>query len=111
MDKIKIVLGSKSPRRQELVKELGFEVEVRTKEVDEIYPDSLALIDVPEFLAKLKSEPLKSDLKNNEVLLTSDTVVTQPDQSMLCTLYVYRFYLLSLSYDLHIHFPNQDRGH
>lgn len=75
MDKLKIVLGSKSPRRQSLVKELGFEVEVRMKEVEEIYPDTLALVDVPEFLAKLKSEPLKSALKDNEVLLTSDTVV------------------------------------
>ncbi|NRA12544.1 MAG: septum formation protein Maf [Crocinitomicaceae bacterium] len=75
MAKIKIVLGSKSPRRQELVKELGFEVEVRIKEVDEVYPDTLTLVDVPEFLAKLKSAPLVSNLEDNEVLLTSDTVV------------------------------------
>lgn len=75
MAKIKIVLGSKSPRRQSLVKELGFKVEVRLKEVEEIYPSTLALVDVPEFLAKLKSDPLKSALKDNEVLLTSDTVV------------------------------------
>ena len=75
MDKLKIVLGSKSPRRQSLVKELGFEVEIRMKEVEEVYPETLALIDVPEYLAKLKAEPLKLALKDNEVLLTSDTVV------------------------------------
>lgn len=75
MDKLKIILGSKSPRRQELVLELGFPVEIRTKEVDEIYPDSLSLVDVPEFLAKLKAEPLKQDLQDGEILLTSDTVV------------------------------------
>jgi nucleoside triphosphate pyrophosphatase len=75
MDKLKIVLGSKSPRRQALVKELGFEVEVRLKEVEEVYPDSLDVVNVPEFLAKLKAEPLKGDLKDGEVLLTSDTVV------------------------------------
>ena len=66
MDKLKIVLGSKSPRRQALVKELGYEVEVRLKEVEEVYP---------EFLAKLKAGPLRAELMENEVLLTSDTVV------------------------------------
>jgi len=75
MDKIKIILGSKSPRRQALVKELGFEVETKIKEVEEIYPDTLNVKEVPEFLAQLKAAPLKEGLKNNEVLLTSDTVV------------------------------------
>ena len=79
MDKLKIVLGSKSPRRQELVKELGFEVEIRIKEVEENYPSTLPLLEVPEFLAKLKAEPLKGNLKDNEVLLTSDTVVIHED--------------------------------
>lgn len=75
MDKLKIILGSKSPRRQALVKELGFEVEIKIKEVDEIYPDTIALHDVPEFLAKLKAEPLQDAINEGEILLTSDTVV------------------------------------
>lgn len=82
MDKLKIVLASKSPRRQELVKELGFPVEIRIKEVEEIYPDTLNLVDVPEFLAKLKAEPLKDNLLDNEILLTSDTVVIHEETLM-----------------------------
>ena len=75
MHKLKLVLGSKSPRRQALIKELGFEVEIRTKETEEIYPNTLELSEVPEYLAKLKAEALLDSLKDDEVLLTSDTVV------------------------------------
>jgi septum formation protein len=76
----KIILGSKSPRRQELIKALGFEVEIRTAEVEEIYPSDLHLEGVPEYLARLKAEPLKDHLGENELLLTSDTVVLLDDK-------------------------------
>lgn len=72
---IKLILGSKSPRRQKFIQELGFPFEVRTKEVEEIYPEDLEKKKVPEYLAKLKSEPLKSGIADNEILITSDTIV------------------------------------
>ncbi|MFK7783786.1 MAG: Maf family nucleotide pyrophosphatase [Crocinitomicaceae bacterium] len=75
MSNFKLVLGSKSPRRQALIKELGFPVEIRTKEVEEIYPDHLASVEVPEYLAKLKATPLKESLAADEILVTSDTIV------------------------------------
>lgn len=75
MHKIKIVLGSKSPRRQELIKELGIPFEVRTKEVEENYPSDLPVKEVAGYLAKLKAQPLIPTLRESEVLLTSDTVV------------------------------------
>jgi septum formation protein len=71
----KIILGSKSPRRQELVKHLGYPVEIQVQDIDEHYPDTLKKQDIPEYLAILKAEPLKSNLKEDEVLLTSDTIV------------------------------------
>src|SRR5690554_1182413 len=71
----KIILGSASPRRKQLMEQLGLTVEIRKKEVSEIYPSSLHHHDVPEFLSRLKAEPLKESIKENEVLLTSDTVV------------------------------------
>lgn len=70
-----IVLGSKSPRRQELIKLLGLPFKIRTKEVEENYPESLDSKDVAPYLAQLKTVPLLADLSENEVLLTSDTVV------------------------------------
>lgn len=75
MEDIKIVLASKSPRRQALIKELGIPFEIRTKEVDEVYPESLNIYSVPEYLAKLKAEPITNSLGSSEILLTSDTVV------------------------------------
>lgn len=75
MDKIKLILASKSPRRQSLIESLGFPFEVRLKEVDEVYPVELAPENVPVFLAELKSQPLIDQLIDGEVLITSDTVV------------------------------------
>ncbi len=82
MDKIRLILASKSPRRQALVNELGIPFEVRIKEVDEVYPAELAARDVPEYLARLKAEPLRDSLASNEVLLTSDTVVVLDDLAL-----------------------------
>lgn len=75
MDKLKLILASKSPRRQSLIESLGFPFEVRIKEVDEVYPVELAPEKVPVFLAELKAQPLISQLIEGEVLITSDTVV------------------------------------
>lgn len=75
MAKFKLILASKSPRRQALIAELGIPFEVRIKEVEENYPADLEPHKVPEFLAKLKAVPLRAELADQEVLLTSDTVV------------------------------------
>lgn len=72
---MKVILGSKSPRRQELLNSLGFDIEIRTKEIDEIYPSDLNPLKVAEYLATLKGSHLKTELKENELLITSDTVV------------------------------------
>lgn len=80
MSEIKLILGSKSPRRQSLIKELGFEVEIRQKEVEEIYPETLDSKMVPEYLSRLKAEPLIDSIKDNEVLVTSDTIVLLDDE-------------------------------
>ena len=69
-----IILASKSPRRQQLLRELGFEFIIRTKETDESYPASIAAMDVPEYLAKKKAMDLSDQLKN-EILIASDTIV------------------------------------
>lgn len=71
----KIILGSKSPRRQALIKEIGLPVEIRIKEVDELYPENLKKEDVPAYLAELKASPLLNGLSEVELLITSDTIV------------------------------------
>lgn len=74
-ENIQIILGSKSPRRQELLKGLDLQFEIRTKDTEEIYPEDLDPRKVPAFLAELKAEALLETLSENELLITSDTIV------------------------------------
>jgi septum formation protein len=69
------VLASKSPRRQELLRSLGIEFQVIIKEIDENYPDNLTKEEIPVFLAELKSKSLVDKLKENDLLITADTIV------------------------------------
>lgn len=72
---LKLILGSQSPRRQELLKGLDVDFEVRVKPIDESFPEDLSQIKVAEFIADKKAEAFRKDLKENEIILTSDTVV------------------------------------
>lgn len=69
------ILASKSPRRQELLKSLGINFQVITKEVDEIFPGNLSKEQIPVFLAELKAKCFLNDLKKNDLLITADTIV------------------------------------
>jgi septum formation protein len=71
----KIILASGSPRRQQFLKELDIDFEIRLKEIEEIYPDHLQAEEITDFLAKLKASAFENDLQDNEVLITSDTIV------------------------------------
>ncbi len=71
----KLILASKSPRRQQLLSDLGFTFEVRTKEVDESHAPQLNGVEIAEHLAAKKAEAFVNDLAPNEILLCSDTVV------------------------------------
>ena len=71
---IKIILASQSPRRKDLIQQLGFPFEVRKFNFDESYPKNINRYDVPVFLALKKSKQV-DNLNNGEVLLTADTVV------------------------------------
>lgn len=71
--KHKIVLASQSPRRQYLLKELGFEFEVRTKEVDEDFPAKLRRHEIPVYLCEKKAAAY--ELSSDELLITADTIV------------------------------------
>lgn len=76
----RLVLGSKSPRRQELLAGMGFDFEVRTKDTNEDFPAAILLRDVPVFLAEMKAKSLLDELKEGEVLITSDTIVLVDDK-------------------------------
>lgn len=72
---IHIILASGSPRRQELLRSLGLDFEVRLRPVVEEYPNRLRHFEISDYLAQIKSIPFEQDLKENELLITSDTIV------------------------------------
>lgn len=72
----KLLLASGSPRRRELLDSLGIKVEhAQLHDVDESYPADLSPMKVPEYLSRLKSQAYRSELADDEVLVTADTVV------------------------------------
>ncbi len=72
----KVILGSASPRRQELLKSLGFEFRNQPVKVDEtIWPKDLQAQEIPIYLAELKADAYEEELKEDELLITADTVV------------------------------------
>ena len=77
----KIVLSSNSPRRKELLGELGIDFEVRVIEgIDETYPKELSVEEVPQYIAREKARVYIVD--KDEVLLTADTVVVLGNEIM-----------------------------
>ncbi len=78
LEKYNIILASKSPRRQQLLKELGINFEVFVLDsVSEEFPDGLKNIEIPVFLAEQKAEAYSSYLKENVLIITADTIVWQ----------------------------------
>ena len=76
LKKYHIILASKSPRRQELLRGMGVEFEILTKETPENYPADLPLDEVPKYLSLQKSLAFDDDeLPADYLLITSDTVV------------------------------------
>ena len=71
----KIILASGSPRRQQFLRDLQFDFEIRLKEVAEVYPDDLQGVEITNYLAQLKANAFEGTLEDQEVLLTSDTIV------------------------------------
>jgi septum formation protein len=71
----KYILASKSPRRQFLLKELGLNFEIKTKETDESFPPELKGKEIALYLCKKKAEAFNTELKKEDVLITADTIV------------------------------------
>lgn len=73
--KYKFILASKSPRRQFLLKDLGLDFEVHTKDVDESFSAELKAQEIPLYLCKKKADAFDGELDDNTIVITADTVV------------------------------------
>ena len=71
----KLFLGSGSPRRVALLQQMGVAFEQRVIEVEEIYPSELKGVEITDFLARFKAKAHQPELRQNELVLTADTIV------------------------------------
>jgi len=79
MSALKLILASGSPRRRQLLTDLGLAYEIRLRDVDESFPPHLRRAAVAEYLARHKAEAYCPDLAPDELLLTADTIVCLGD--------------------------------
>ncbi len=70
-----IILGSSSPRRNELLKSLGFDFVINPSNANENYPLNLKGYEIPVFLAEKKASSFNGVLSETDLLITADTIV------------------------------------
>jgi len=75
-----IILASKSPRRQYLLKELGLDFKLQTKDTEESFSNTLKAQEIPLYLCEKKAKAFELDLKDRDLLITADTIVWVEDQ-------------------------------
>ena len=70
-----IILASGSPRRQQFFKDLDLDFEIRIKEIEEVFPNTLKGEEITNYLSILKANAFEGELQDNDLLITSDTIV------------------------------------
>jgi len=71
----RIILASGSPRRQQMLKELGLDFEVIIKDYPETFPEGLDGKSIAEYISRQKALTFLGELSDNDIVITADTVV------------------------------------
>jgi septum formation protein len=82
LKKYTLILASGSPRRQQFFKDLDLDFEIRLKEIEEVYPPELKAVEITNYLAELKAAAFDGELQENEILVTSDTIVWHQNKAL-----------------------------
>ncbi len=81
LQRYKILLASKSPRRRELLQMLRVPFNVISLGgIDESYPSTIPPIDVPQYVSSLKADAYQQHIKDDEMIITADTMVICDDR-------------------------------
>ncbi len=76
-----VILASNSPRRKELLADLGIKFQVRTKGgIDESYPADLPVLEIAEYISRKKAQAYQAEMARDELIITADTVVILGDE-------------------------------
>ncbi len=80
VENTKIILASQSPRRQELMRKLGYEFITEVSGAEEIIPDDMPASGIAEYLSGLKAEEVYEKHSCEPVIVIgSDTIVLAED--------------------------------
>lgn len=83
LNKYKIMLASKSPRRRELLQMLRIPFKVVCMGgIDESFPDTVPAIGVPQYVSAKKADVYQEHIKDDELIITADTMVICGDKIM-----------------------------
>lgn len=76
LEKYQILLASASPRRRELLQQLGVKFQIAPPiDVEENYPQSMPVTEIASYLSQLKADAYKSLIDSNQLVITADTIV------------------------------------
>lgn len=80
---MKIILASNSPRRRELLADLGYDFEVKVlADIDESYPPTLPVADIAAYISRKKADAYRPTLAGDELVITADTIVVLGNEVM-----------------------------
>jgi septum formation protein len=75
LSKYRIILASRSPRRQQLLRQLGIKFDVIIKDYPEEYSTIISGEETAACLAREKARLFKNEISDNEIVITADTIV------------------------------------
>ena len=78
----RIILASGSPRRHQFLKDLKIPFIIDVRKIKEIYSDSLKSSEITDYLSELKAEVFNNELKKEDILITSDTIVWHENKAL-----------------------------
>ena len=81
LDRYNIILASNSPRRKQLLEQLGLNFVTRVmRDIDESYPEDMSADDIAEYISQKKAAAYREQMVDNELVITADTVVVCGDK-------------------------------
>ena len=70
-----IILASQSPRRKQLLEQLGYTFTQKSKDTDESFSKEIPLREVAEHLSVKKAAAFAEEIKHRDLIIASDTIV------------------------------------
>ena len=75
LNKFRIILASRSPRRLQLLRELGLKFEIVIKDYLETYPEGFSGEEIARYVSRQKAISFKNEISEKEIVITADTIV------------------------------------